>query len=516
MNPLDKFLRNQLAKEEFPLQKKHLADMEALLIKRDRRRRRAAWWWFGSGLLVLGAAIALWALWPAQAPAELTLLAEQSTHESEPTADSRQEEARQIDELDPSSDSKTNESLAQQLTTPLTSTRPDETVPGASIQSDNEALLGAQTSQSSVDQNATKSTQSTGLTSGTNTVAGAQQGRNDSNQSAVVAHNAGTKLAMEIETGRAKDAKIQEGDVSHHPAVENPENQLGANSPEALISQPVSERSKTHHTDQTIPIGAVGVETESAVRIIADVSPLNTQIHFPHQIRNLNRLEAFPVPSADLNPRWSMGFSIAGLLDGFAASGLADDRRSSGLAIGAFYSRRIGYNTDLHLESGMQWSRGGFDFEKESVRQNPGFGARSEINTLEMNETYQIYLAAMWYREFHRAHAVGLGVEAEYVTGAKGDLTIANEDQFAGMTSENFNNTWVSMDGIRRVPVYLRAGYRFRLTAVGGIDFNVRYAVSPMIRYESFDNGSYVYQGEQSRLSPGIRIHFNLINQKRR
>jgi len=183
------------------------------------------------------------------------------------------------------------------------------------------------------------------------------------------------------------------------------------------------------------------------------------------------------------------------------------------LMAGGGLAYKIGSKTNLLLSAGYMLQNGGFDFERTSTVQQPGFGTRSNFNTLTPDKLHFVYSNLGVQYEVRR-HLFSVHGGLQWLYGAQGTIVIRTADQFA-VDVESTQYTWLKTDGMRRFLWNGEALYGYRVTPCMSIRVGVKYYFSSIdINNSSLTDAGYYWNGHYSSFTPSFIINYHLYGNR--
>lgn len=180
------------------------------------------------------------------------------------------------------------------------------------------------------------------------------------------------------------------------------------------------------------------------------------------------------------------------------------------LRLGAGLGYSLLPKIQITLAGGYLYQNGGFDFQRMSSVNQPGFGARSSFNSLTPDKLHFIYsklgIQARARRHVFAAHA---GMQMLY--GGQGDITTIVEDQFASGSVEMNQYAWLKTDGLRKLNWTADLSYGYQLTPLLSISAGADYYFSSFtVEDASLKQEGFTWSGAYSPFQPFININYML------
>ena len=178
------------------------------------------------------------------------------------------------------------------------------------------------------------------------------------------------------------------------------------------------------------------------------------------------------------------------------------------LRAGAGLLFRLSPKVQLSWAAGYLMQQGGFDFQRTSTVNQPGFGTRSSFNTLTPDRLHFVYTRIGAQYRMGR-HLLGMHAGMQWLYGAQGTISIVTRDQFATAESEATDYTWVKTDGLRKLHWTgdISYGYQItpRLAVMAGTDI---YFSSFTVTDEALELEGYYWSGAYASLHPFITLNY--------
>jgi len=178
------------------------------------------------------------------------------------------------------------------------------------------------------------------------------------------------------------------------------------------------------------------------------------------------------------------------------------------LRAGAGLGFRLSSKVQLSWAGGYLMQQGGFDFQRTSTVNQPGFGTRSSFNTLTPDRLHFVYTRVGAQYRMGR-HLLGMHAGMQWLYGAQGTISIVTQDQFAPNASETTDYAWVRTDGLRKLHWTgdISYGYQItpRLAVTAGTDI---YFSSFTVTDNALELEGYYWSGAYASLHPFVTLNY--------
>jgi hypothetical protein len=291
---------------------------------------------------------------------------------------------------------------------------------------------------------------------------------------------AGLSISPPIVEGQRQDGRLN--DI--HPV---PDQSMNHN----VLSFDIADRKKT---DEQMPLRTIesimGLE-DAEMKGISFASE-NTSIHIQ--------------PAAVYKKSFYV-FGVTGL--GFVLGSKPDFEAGWKFRLGAGLGFNFSPKLQFTLSGGYLYQNGGFEFQRLSTVNQPGFGSRSSFNTLTPDKLHFVYTKAGVETRSHRhiftAHA---GLQLLY--GAQGDITTMVNDQFLGMKELN-EYTWLKTSGLRTLHWTADFAYGYQITSHLSVSVGADYYFSSFtVEDPSLESEGFTWSGAYSPFQPFINFNYLL------
>lgn len=461
----DDILRRKWEEQHFPVDESHRADMIELLNGRKRRRVFPIWWAGGLGVLAIAAGL---------------LLLTRDTTEQVNVQSSHQDAHI------------TNTTLGNQLPS--------------------DADQGNVKSNSSIgtDMSAGESNQSTApITPTTETATSA-------NSSAIPSPST---APVKMKTPASSSAKMKQSSASQKQGASQqatPANTQGQSTISPAMTYRVDEEA-VHAFSLPSEVVTVSVVDEDPIEQLTSSSTTTTTARNSSATSGLATLGISPIDYDNnklldqIQPATSFRKSL--YLFGEAGAGMilpSKPEFTSGwkLRAGAGLGFRLSPRIQLSWAGGYLMQQGGFDFQRTSTVNQPGFGTRSSFNSLTPDRLHFVYTRVGAQYRMGR-HLLGMHAGMQWLYGAQGTISIVTQDQFAPGDSETTEYTWVKTDGLRKIHWTGDVSYGYqitpRLAAMAGTDV---YFSSFTVADEALELEGYYWSGAYASLHPFITLNY--------
>ena len=176
-----------------------------------------------------------------------------------------------------------------------------------------------------------------------------------------------------------------------------------------------------------------------------------------------------------------------------------------GAGLGFSFSPKLQFT----LSGGYLFQNGGFDFQRLSSVNKPGFGTRSSFNTLTPDKLHFVYSKVGVQTRTHR-HIFAAHTGMQLLYGAQGDITTIVEDQFFGNKQLN-EYTWLKTSGLRTLHWTADISYGYQITphlsVTAGADY---YFSSLTVEDTSLKSEGFTWSGAYSPFQPFINLNYLL------
>jgi hypothetical protein len=184
------------------------------------------------------------------------------------------------------------------------------------------------------------------------------------------------------------------------------------------------------------------------------------------------------------------------------------------LMAGAGLKYKLGAKTSLFLSAGYLMQSNGFKFERTSVIQQPGFGTRSNFNTLIPDKLHFIYSKVGVQYELQR-NVFSASIGGQWLYGAQGNIVITYEDQLTGNNIQTSDYAWLKTDGMRHLLMNTELLYGYRITPRICLQGGVKYYFSSIDKEDTvLHQEGYYWKGNFSSIVPSIIINYHLYGRR--
>ncbi len=172
----------------------------------------------------------------------------------------------------------------------------------------------------------------------------------------------------------------------------------------------------------------------------------------------------------------------------------------------------LGYNlsskVQMSLSGGYLFQHGGFDFQRLSSVNQPGFGTRSSFNTLNPDKLHFVYGKLGMQIRSHR-HIFAAHGGAQWLYGAQGNITTLVEDQFASGPVETTKYAWLKTSGLRKLNWTTDLSYGYQITPCIAVTVGADYYFSSFtVEDPSLEKEGFTWSGAYAPFQPFIHINY--------
>ncbi len=180
------------------------------------------------------------------------------------------------------------------------------------------------------------------------------------------------------------------------------------------------------------------------------------------------------------------------------------------LNAGAGIGYRLTPKSQLSWSAGYLFQNGGFDFQRLSSVNQPGFGARSSFNTLTPDKLHFVYSKlGVQTRAGRNVFAAHAGIQWLY--GAQGSIIKQEQAQLVPGVVETSTYSWLQTSGLRQVHWTADVAYGYQMTPRLSIFVGADYYFSSFtIEDPSLVAEGYTWSGAYSPLQPFLNINYLL------
>lgn len=168
----------------------------------------------------------------------------------------------------------------------------------------------------------------------------------------------------------------------------------------------------------------------------------------------------------------------------------------------------------LTWAAGYLLQSGGFEFQRTSTVNQPGFGTRSSFNSLTPDKLHFVYSRLGAQYRLHRS-VFGVHGGIQYLYGAQGDIVVQTHDQFAASVSETASYDWVKTDGLRKLHWTADVSYGYQLTPrlVASVGTDI-YFSSFTVTDAALAQDGYYWDGAYAALHPFVTLNYIFYGSK--
>ncbi len=300
--------------------------------------------------------------------------------------------------------------------------------------------------------------------------------------------------------------KDQKSKAVRKPDLASNEYVLTPISDEARISIALSETVSENEMMYPQKDQEVAIEEQMVSRAIVpfdalqflEMSGIDYTSHFS--------MHSIQMTKASISPLFVFGEVGVGFVLGSNPDYTAGWKLHAGAGLGYKLSSRF----QLSLSAGYLFQNGGFDFQKLSSVNQPGFGARSSFNSLTPDKLHFVY-ARMGAQLNSRRHIFASHVGMQVLYGAQGNIVTIVDDQFAAGLIETTEYAWLKTNGLRKVNWCADLSYGYHLTPRFSIAAGAEYYFNSIaIEDLSLEMEGYTWSGAFSPIQPFIHINYLL------
>ena len=184
------------------------------------------------------------------------------------------------------------------------------------------------------------------------------------------------------------------------------------------------------------------------------------------------------------------------------------------LRAGAGLGYTLSPKVQLTWAAGYLLQAGGFDFQRTSTVNQPGFGTRSSFNSLTPDKLHFVYTRLGAQYRSHRS-VFGAHGGIQYLYGAQGDIVVQTHDQFASAVSETASYDWVKTDGLRKLHWTADVSYGYQLTPrlMASIGTDI-YFSSFTVADAALAQDGYYWDGAYAALHPFVTLNYIFYGSK--
>jgi len=298
-------------------------------------------------------------------------------------------------------------------------------------------------------------------------------------------------IASEKESTRAKPA----GEKTYQVDDEAAQSFSIVSKPVTVVVEPEPEM----EYNETLQKGPEGAQRKS--NMVPMMDPLLLEGIIFTDIGAMNSIQ--PEHSAN-KPFYLFGETGAGLV--FASK--YDYTTGWTLRVGAGLGYRLSSKLQLSWAAGYMMQHGGFDFERTSTVNLPGFGVRSSFNSLTPETLHYVYTRLGLQYRMHR-HILAAHGGVQYLYGAYGTIITQTQDQFVAGLQETTKESWLKTDGLNKLLWTADIAYGYQITprwsVMAGTDI---YFSGFTVEDTALANEGYYWKGSFSSLHPFITLNY--------
>lgn len=458
----DDILKRKWEEKHFPVDETHRAEMIQLL-NGKKRRRIIPIWWFG-GVLVFMTVNAYFLMSDQDGPIIET---------------------------------------ATQVETPVTGlpTSPEEPISGISNTSGNSNEVNTSDNQNkeadrnSVDASSHQSKLDTNTISNPSTKSGkAVESKSTTPSSSKIQNNTSTtkgqskgaaKTSVPLMTFNAESGKVTK--------------ELNESSGPTLILDQISSVEKENQAGSISD--AQDISKREILEPCAFLDPLGIQDILYHSEYSIRQIE----PSFSSRKSFYL-FGEAGT--GIVLGSKPDFTSGWKLRAGGGLGCRLNSKFQLTWAAGYLMQDGGFEFERTSTVDFPGFGVRSSFNSLTPDRLHFVYSKIGGQYRLRR-HVFALHGGAQWLYGAQGTVVVHTTDEFVADATTSSKYAWLKTDGLRKLnwTADISYGYQFtpRISLMAGTDV---YFSSFTVEDPDLAKDGYYWAGKYAALHPFITLNY--------
>jgi len=174
---------------------------------------------------------------------------------------------------------------------------------------------------------------------------------------------------------------------------------------------------------------------------------------------------------------------------------------------------KLGNRTNLLFSAGYMLQNGGFDFERTSTVIQPGFGERSNFNTLTPDKLHFIYSRLGLQYELGR-NLFSLNGGLQWLYGAQGTIVIHTADQLTGQAASSAYG-WLKTDGMQHFLWSGEVSYGYRVTPRINVNAGMKYYFSSIhVQDASLKDEGYYWNGYFPTLIPSVGINYHIYGNR--
>lgn len=501
MNPFDKHLRNKLEEQKLPFKSEHLADFEALLDQRESKRKPFPFWILGVIVVLIGAVMFIYPKTDVIDVDQATSVISDTKAKYVENVNSTSNKAQVLGHVD------SNANLSSDIQDPN---------PGAvslsDVKSESERSGAKSTVQPQITRNQDIASQSL------------QQQVNQPDESVTQSSDREADQKVVTETSLLKINRLGQTGVSRsnqkttdrgkQSDSRNQEEQLKTESQIRNDSQNITSNRILKNDENVIDSkGEPGLLNRQSIRALSQVISLGSRsFYVQEKKRDIAKSFQPMISSSPLIVKRSNSVR-AGVEIGYGMlNSPKQGVNAKQLAFGGFVQKGLESPFAIRLNGGVSINQGGVFFKKTSSTKEYGFGLRSTLNTLDITDTYSIYAgAALLYRA--KKHSIGVLGRVQYLYGAKGNITRFVEDDFGMQIEDILNDSWVEIDGLRKIGLEAAVEYGFQL--LPSTSLSLKFVV-PLISNspdysQEYLNQDYFIDSDRMSVYPEIKIRYSLI-----
>lgn len=162
------------------------------------------------------------------------------------------------------------------------------------------------------------------------------------------------------------------------------------------------------------------------------------------------------------------------------------------------------------LSGGYAMQQGGFSFERNSAVHHPGFGVRSEFNTLRPDRLHYVYSQLnLQARKARHIFNVGGGVQRLY--GAQGEITTQTINQLSSVNEVTTKRAWLNTSGLALWQVHAQVSYGYAITARLQAKAGTQYYFTDLIKQDPvLSADGYYWSGKTAAFQPFFTLNYLL------
>jgi hypothetical protein len=329
-----------------------------------------------------------------------------------------------------------------------------------------------------------------------------------SNKASIQKDNASTIHASTTETTSQSSTPLTKTteNISRQNIVEENSTLIDNNTTEgttpALDVEPISVNTESNAVNVA---EANEVSASAANRSILDIAWLDALPVEQLPINSDNTMSTI-VPSSKMkHPLYAFGEAGIGLVLASKNKYDAGVKLNAGAGLGYLLSPKL----HLMLSGGYLMQDGGFDFQRTSTVTSFGFGARSQVNSLEPERLHYLYSKlGIGYRV--KRHSVGVSAGLQWLYGAQGDITVVTSGDF-DLPTTSTNKAWLSLDGFNRLQWNASLQYGYRLTPRINLAAGTQYYFNSLITTDAaLDAQGYDWEGITAKVQPFFTVNYLL------